>query len=119
MCEQEVISFQISGFYELTGAKMPIGKNIKGITKSEIVLTKDLLNGWDLNIDENYKLQKGYSGSPIINKNTGKVFAIATHAEQSSGGGYAISISHLLKIWKDAPDELKNSLNKKRKRKFI
>ena len=40
MYEQEAISFQISGFYQLTGAKFPIGKNIEGITKSEIVLTK-------------------------------------------------------------------------------
>lgn len=115
MCEQENIAFQISGFYQLTGAKIPIGKNIEGTTKSEIVLTKDLLNGWDLTINEDYKLQKGYSGSPIINIDTGKVFAIATHAEESGSGGYAISINHLLKIWKNPPDKLRDSLNENTK----
>lgn len=110
---QEDIDFQISGYYRDDGAKNPIiGKDIEGKTKSEITLTKSQLNGWDLSIDEKYKLQKGYSGSPIIDKRTKKVFAIATHAEGGGSGGYAVSIHNLLKIWGNAPNELHNILTK-------
>lgn len=113
------IDFQISGFFR-EGIKNPIiGKNIEGKTKSKITLTDDLLNGWDLSINENYKLQEGYSGSPIIDKETEKVFAIATHAERKGSGGYAISIHNVLKIWHDAPDELKTTLNKVNRKKRI
>ena len=109
----EKIDFQIRGFYREGTSKNPIiGKNIKGKTINDISVSTDVLYGWELSIKKGNELRKGYSGSPIIDKKTQQVFAVATHAEGSGSGGYAISIHHVLKIWQQAPIELRNLLNK-------
>lgn len=111
MYGKDNIDFQISGCYRDGSSKDPIiGKEIEGETAKQITYANGMLDGWELNISENYKLQKGYSGSPVIDKNTKKVFAVATHAEGNSNGR-AISIRHLLKIWDNAPNKLKYFLS--------
>jgi hypothetical protein len=59
----------------------------------------DRINAWTLRIAEEYSLLPGYSGSPVIDPVTGKVFAVVSHnrGEQS---GLAISIEELKKICK-------------------
>jgi hypothetical protein len=115
MFGQKSINFQISGFSRLDmkkGQQLLLGENIEGTTKDQILLTKDLLNGWHLDMINGCLLQGGYSGSPIVDKQTGKVFAVATFAKTTGESGYAISISHLLKIWNDPPSKLRDLLNK-------
>jgi hypothetical protein len=59
----------------------------------------DRIIAWTLRIAEEDSLLPGYSGSPVINPVTGKVFAVVSHnrGEQS---GLAISIEELKRICK-------------------
>lgn len=61
--------------------------------------------GWKLNIDESDTVEKGYSGSPLICKESGKVVAVISNRKGSSEG-FAISIENLKTIWKDIPRNL-------------
>jgi hypothetical protein len=56
------------------------------------------VNGWDLRIEGDYDLERGYSGGPVIDQKSGYVVAVASHRE---GGrkGVAISTSTLEEGW--------------------
>jgi inactive STAND/Trypsin-like peptidase domain len=56
------------------------------------------IDAWGLRIAEDYSLQPGYSGSPVIDEITGKVVAVVSHREGDKSG-LAISIEELKKIW--------------------
>ena len=58
----------------------------------------DRIKAWELRIADNYSLQPGYSGSPVIDEATGKVIAVVSH-RQGDKSGLAISIEELNKIW--------------------
>ncbi len=117
MVGQENINCQISGYSLLTGdnkLKNKVGKNIQGKATDGIIVSEYSLDAWELSIDDKFSLVEGYSGAPVIDKNTGKVFAVATIAEHDGNRGFAgkaISITNLLKIWEDAPVELIESLS--------
>lgn len=56
------------------------------------------IKAWELCIADDYSLQPGYSGSPVIEDSTGKVIAVVSH-RQGDKSGLAISIDELKKIW--------------------
>jgi hypothetical protein len=58
----------------------------------------DRIKAWELRIADDYSLQPGYSGSPVIDKVTDKVVAVVSH-RQGDKSGLAISIEELQKIW--------------------
>jgi hypothetical protein len=63
---------------------------------------------WDLNINEGeYAIQDGYSGSPVIDVETGEVIGVVSHRVGVKGKGIAIAIRSLEKIWEDMPSNLK------------
>lgn len=65
---------------------------------------------FELSIEHEGRLAKGYSGAPAICPETGEVFAVvATKAEHSTSGS-AIGIAHLLDIWPGMPAELHAAL---------
>lgn len=53
---------------------------------------------WDLHIDLQDTIERGYSGSPVINPETGRVLGVISHREGAKKG-LAICISSLSKIW--------------------
>lgn len=60
---------------------------------------------WDLQIvDDNYNLEPGYSGSPIVDAATEKIVGIVSH-RQGGRIGLAISIEALDKIWQVLDDD--------------
>jgi hypothetical protein len=69
-----------------------------------------LIAGWDLLI-EDYPLQHGYSGSPVVEKTKGYVVGIASHLLDGGEKGIAISIEMLRKIWPEMPHNLLRSIN--------
>jgi len=65
------------------------------------------IDAWDLLLSaEEYTLQKGYSGAPIIDQTTEKIIAVASHRQVDGLRGNAISIGALLQIWPTLPPDL-------------
>lgn len=55
------------------------------------------IRAWELRFDEG-NAQAGYSGSPVFNARTGKVFGVISHSLRD-GVGAAIALSELERIW--------------------
>ena len=53
---------------------------------------------WELNISGENGLQRGCSGSPLVNEMSGEVIAIASH-RQGEKKGYGLGIEELRKFW--------------------
>lgn len=83
-------------------AKGHLVRPLRGILKNQGGLQ---INGneripvWDLQISDDYNLERGYSGSPIVDEITGEILGVASH-KQGGKTGLAISIEALDKIWK-------------------
>jgi hypothetical protein len=60
---------------------------------------------WDLTIEDDYDLEQGYSGGPVVNEESGGVVAVANYR---LGGrkGVALSVEILEKIWPTALDKM-------------
>ncbi len=71
--------------------------------------TFDRIDAWDLVIDGNYPIKKGYSGSPVIDLQSGKVVGVASHRLDSGEKGVAVSIGALPGLWPDMPDALRRA----------
>ena len=54
---------------------------------------------WDLILDGDDYLQLGYSGSPVVDKNSNRVFGVVSHRRGKGDKGLAISIEALSEIW--------------------
>jgi hypothetical protein len=63
------------------------------------------VKGWDLRIEADYDLERGYSGGPVIQNESGLVVAVASHRE---GGrkGVAISSNVLYEAWPGVLDSM-------------
>ena len=64
------------------------------------------------------RLRSGYSGSPVIDTNTGLVVGIVTHKVDVDGEerfGRAISIEALEKIWSEIPNEVSKQIEREAK----
>lgn len=61
----------------------------------------DLVQTWDLLINDDYKLQPGYSGSPVVDKASGEVIGIVSSRQGEGDKGLAISIEAMkyLRNW--------------------
>jgi tetratricopeptide (TPR) repeat protein len=61
------------------------------------------VQAWELALGGRSRLQPGYSGSPIVDRATGRVFAVASHREGDGQRGLAISIAELDRVWPGRP----------------
>ncbi|MGK7944334.1 MAG: trypsin-like peptidase domain-containing protein [Microcystaceae cyanobacterium] len=57
------------------------------------------IKAWELKLDQESKLQSGYSGSPIVDQTSNKVLGIVSHKEGDGQKGLGIAIEELDKIW--------------------
>ena len=57
------------------------------------------IQGWDLQILDEHTLQRGYSGSPVIDKESGVVLGVVSHRQGLGESGLAISINALEEIF--------------------
>jgi len=67
--------------------------------------SEEKVSAWKLNIDESDIIMGGYSGSPLICKESKKVVAVISN-RKGGRDGFAISIEHIKDIWKDMPHGL-------------
>lgn len=111
-------SFEIYGFYAFHRNAHPLLRQVKGTLGDRIQFVsknrKERISAWDLKINDNYGLEPGYSGSPVINKTNGCVLGIVSYRIGSGKGGVAISADCLKGILKDSPLELSHPLQKSR-----
>lgn len=61
---------------------------------------------WDLLIIDDYSLQPGYSGSPVIDSESGYAMAVVSHRQGQGERGIAVSVQALESIWEDIPPDL-------------
>jgi len=76
----------------------PVGLAIRG--------QAGYIKAWDLKIEDDYQLQPGYSGSPVVDEISGEVLGIVSHRQGQGERGLAISIEALPNIWPDMPVHL-------------
>lgn len=67
---------------------------------------QERIEAWDLQITDNYSLQPGYSGSPVIDKKSNSVLGVVSHRQGLGESGLAISIKVLENFWKEMPNTL-------------
>lgn len=58
----------------------------------------EILQGWDLQLSGENGLHPGYSGSPLVEKNSGEVMGMVTH-RKGEKKGLALAIQEVKKIW--------------------
>lgn len=105
----------IAGYYQ-NETKVKILRRISGVIGERIVfeLDGDRTVVWDVEIDESskYFLQPGYSGSPVVDEQTGATIGVMSQRVGTGRQGLAISIEAVRKIWQDIPSSLlQNELN--------
>jgi hypothetical protein len=105
-------SFITAGFYRPD--KQILVQKLDGVLHDKIgVVSPDLGNSpaWHVEIQgEEYLLQSGYSGSPVVDKASGKVLGIINTRKEKGKKGLAISIEAIKKIWGDMPSSLHGDL---------
>lgn len=98
----------ISGYYR-DGTKTCKLAHVEGnLGDIQIInLEGDRTKAWNLQIDQDseHDLKSGYSGSPVIDKETGYVLGIVAQ-QTDKGKGLVISIEALKKIWQKMPPQL-------------
>ncbi len=101
--------FSVAGFYTDTTKtrKLAIIKGKLGGTQIIESIEGDRTNAWDLLIDDDseHELKSGYSGSPVVSRESGYVLGVVAQQIDKSKG-LAISIEALKKIWHSMPVDL-------------
>lgn len=96
------LSVVITG-YRFHTQRGHILRSIRGTLGNQVYLqTRGIPNrapAWDLRIEGDEQLADGYSGSPIVEEESGLVIAIASHLEREGRRGQAISANAITTIW--------------------
>jgi len=61
---------------------------------------------WDLIIEGDNTLERGYSGAPLADKESIHILAVVSHGQKGGSQGFAISVEALAEIWRDMPASL-------------
>ena len=77
----------------------PLEGELGNQVELQISRNEERIQAWDLQIIDDHTLQPGYSGSPVIDQESGSVVGIVSHRHGRGESGLAISISALDKIW--------------------
>jgi prenyltransferase beta subunit len=72
------------------------------------------IKAWDLKIEDDYHLEPGYSGSPLVEETSGDVMGIVGYRQGKGDKGVAISIEGIKEIWPEIPPDLLNGKSNKR-----
>lgn len=99
--------FIIPGFYDFDQKNTRLLRRITGNLGEQTELSssdgRQRINAWDLMIEGEHYLEPGYSGSPVIDKETGFVLGVVSHRIGNGEKGLAISIEALKEVWSEMP----------------
>lgn len=96
-------AFQTAGFQKFGNDKIMI-RPLAGVLGNQVGVQQLQRSGrtmqaWDLQITDDYSLESGYSGSPVVDATTGNVLGVVSH-KKGDKKGIAIAIGELDRIWK-------------------
>jgi fructose-1,6-bisphosphatase/inositol monophosphatase family enzyme len=77
----------------------PLSGNLGASLEIEATQQSGRAKAWDLKIKDDFSLQKGYSGAPVVRDSTGEVIGIVSHRLGEGKLGRAISAEALIRIW--------------------
>lgn len=100
-------TFTLDGFKvhkDGTRLQRPLNGSIKKI--SQIHNKAKVVSTYELKIENDYSIEKGYSGSPLVCESTAQVLAVATDKQSNGKQAYAIPIKYLKEIWTDMPENI-------------
>jgi hypothetical protein len=102
--------FTTSGWQQVVSSGQFIRRQLNGFFGGPIhvgnAASATFTKAWDLEIkSEHFRLQEGYSGSPVADKN-GHVVAVVNTREGKGIIGTAISIEALKNVWPNMPSDL-------------
>jgi len=99
-------SFIIPGF-QLSGTDRYLFRALHGTLSASVGLeTREgdvRVKAWDLEITDEFSLQHGYSGSPVIVKESDRVIGVVNTRQGIGKKGLAIAVEMLDHIWKIPP----------------
>ena len=99
--------FVVSGFQQYSNQYLV--RSLQGTLGEAIALQtrdgKKRVNAWDLKIEDEYVLQLGYSGSPIIDKSTECVVGVFSDRLNEGRKGIAVSVQVLEALWHNKPSD--------------
>jgi Trypsin-like peptidase domain len=104
---EEGREFTISGYFNSAGTSRLEHVNGKLGAEGLINQKGDRTDTWNLEIsgDSKHKLKKGYSGSPVVDKDSGYVLGVVSQKE-GQREGVAISIEAVEKVWQEMPKNI-------------
>lgn len=98
----------VAGFYifgkhfSIIEIEGKLGKQIELVSRHRT----DRIQTWDFKIIDETYLQDGFSGAPIIDKETTRVIGVVSYKQGDGQRGRAISIEELEKVWQEMPANL-------------
>ncbi len=96
--------FEINGFKAFKRESYKLEKLTGSIKKiSKIRTPNRSIKTYELSIEEDDRIEKGYSGSAVLLAKSNTVIAIATDRNQNGKDAYAIPIAYLKEIWEEMP----------------
>jgi len=101
---------EMNGFKSHKKGSLKLEK-LEGYIKktSEILHEKVRIKTYELSINRDDTITKGFSGSAVLLKGTTTVVAVATDRQKDGKKAYAIPITYLHDIWSDAPEFLEHT----------
>ena len=105
--------FRTKGFY-LENKNEMMARLLKG-TLSELVNKRvryqhGHTNVWQLKLDDEYLLEPGYSGSPIVNKVYRVICGVVSQKKGDGRQGFGISIETLENVWQESTNLLRQDI---------
>lgn len=92
-------SFVTAGFFKVLPNKGPLNRSLQGTLGDYVTKPKGKeIKIWHLHIQD-YELDHGYSGSPVVDSYSGNVIAVVIQKQKGGKSGLAISIEALKDIW--------------------
>lgn len=108
------LPIKTAGFEQILGKEYVI-RELSGILGQQVGLEsrkrKTRLEAWDIKITDDYFLQPGYSGSPIIESENGFVIGVVRIKHGEGDHGLAISASVMEIVWPDLSSLIRNKRN--------
>ena len=97
-------SFTAAGFQRFKKEEF-LFRPLNGIFGEQVQVGKltKFVRAWDLKITDDYQLQPGYSGSPILDMTSNTIVGVVRTRQGDGQKGLAISVEALPRIWTSMP----------------